>query len=399
MGVTISKTKYQDKTHLKAFLGNIPGLNCTFRFWDQEVWQVGQGPSEFTVEVRKPLSLLSLFRSPTLALGEAYMNEDIEIRGDLFTALRQFTAALGQLKTHYGLLPQLYRMATGRLRQKEEVQRHYDIGNEFYRLWLDESLSYSCAYFTEQTQNLEEAQENKICYTLSKLDLKPGQRLLDIGCGWGRLLARGAKDYGIRGLGITLSREQLAECRAMARREGLEGLLEFQLMDYRDLAKSRQCFDRVVSVGMLEHVGRKNYETYFASVDQVLKPGGLFLLHFISGRKEYPGDAWLKKYIFPGGMLPSLREILQIAGDRDYPLLDAESLRPHYTLTLLAWRERFEAHLGEIRAMFDQRFIRMWRLYLTSCAAAFDTGIIDLHQLLFSKGPADQPLTRRRMHV
>ena len=284
--------------------------------------------------------------------------------------------------------------------KRQEVQSHYDIGNDFYRLWLDSSLSYSCAYFTEEGQSLDQAQQNKIRYTLSKLDLRPGLSLLDIGCGWGQLLAQAAREYGAAGLGITLSQEQLAECQAMARREGLDGLLEFRLMDYRELAASGRQFDRVVSVGMLEHVGRENYGLYFENVDQILKPGGLFLLHFISGRKEYPGDAWMKKYIFPGGMLPSLREILHIAGERDYPLLDAESLRPHYALTLLAWRDNFESRLDEIRAMFDEKFIRMWRLYLTACAASFQAGAIDLHQLLFSKGtPEAQPLTRARMRV
>ena len=400
MGLTVSKVSYRDKTYLKRFLEGIKSLNCTFRFWDQETLKVGSLPPEFTVEIKKPIPMAALFKSPTLALGEAYMRGDIEVEGDLFAALSQFMAALGQFKTRYRLLPRLYQMGVGVSRQKAEVQSHYDIGNEFYRLWLDESLSYSCAYFTEQDQALSQAQRNKILYTLSKLDLAPGMTLLDIGCGWGQLLACAAREYGVRGLGITLSREQLAECQAMARREGLDKQLEFRLMDYRQLKESGLKFDRIVSVGMLEHVGRKNYSLYFENVDRVLKPGGLLLLHFISGRREYPGDAWIKKYIFPGGMLPSLREILHIAGDKDYPLLDAESLRPHYALTLLAWRENFESHLTEIRAMFDERFVRMWRLYLTACAASFRAGAIDLHQLLFSKGPAPaQPLTRSRMRV
>ena len=172
-----------------------------------------------------------------------------------------------------------------------------------------------------------------------------------------------------------------------------------KLMDYRDLIDSGLKFDRIVSVGMLEHVGRKEYPTFFKAVDAVLKEEGLCLLHYISGLTESPGDAWIKKYIFPGGVIPSLREIITLSANHHFYTLDVESLRRHYTKTLLEWYKNFEAHLPEIETMFDEKFIRMWRMYLCSCAACFNNGIVDLHQILFSKGVNNTlPMTRESLY-
>ena len=190
----------------------------------------------------------------------------------------------------------------------------------------------------------------------------------------------------MHGLGITLSKEQCKEFKQRIAEEGLEEYLEVQLMDYRDLKHMERKFDRVVSVGMLEHVGRENYEQFFKSVDAVLKEKGVFLLHYISGLKEHPGDAWIKKYIFPGGVIPSLREILDLSADYGYYVRDVESLRQHYVRTLLYWHDNFERNIDQIRKMFDKRFIRMWRMYLCSCAASFNNGVVDLHQIVFTKG-------------
>lgn len=196
-------------------------------------------------------------------------------------------------------------------------------------------------------------------------------------------------------MGITLSEEQKYLFEQRIREEGLEGKLRAELLDYRDLKTLDLTFDRIVSVGMAEHVGRENYISFMESVRQALNPGGLFLLHFISALREYPGDAWIKKYIFPGGVIPSLREILQIAGELDLYTLDIESLRRHYSRTLLCWNENFQEHRQEVTGMFDERFARMWELYLCSCAATFMDGIIDLHQILFTNGiNNDLPMTR-----
>ena len=256
-------------------------------------------------------------------------------------------------------------------------------------------MSYSCAYFAQESDTLERAQQQKIDLILKKLQLKEGMNLLDIGCGWGHLLIAAAKKYKVHGLGITLSKEQKAEFEKLIRQENLTDYLEVKLLDYRDLADSNLEFDRVVSVGMIEHVGRDHYELFFKEVNSVLKQGGIFLLHFISALKEYSGDPFIKKYIFPGGMIPSLREIISISADYRFYTLDVESLRLHYKKTLLCWRDNFNKNREVIETMFDEEFVRMWELYLCSCAASFSNGVIDLHQIVFSKGAVNTlPMTR-----
>ena len=219
--------------------------------------------------------------------------------------------------------------------------------------------------------------------------------LCDIGCGWGFLLIEAAKKYKVHGVGITLSSEQKNIFEKRIRKEGLEDYLSVKLMDYRDLETLDMKFDRVVSVGMIEHVGRDHYALFMNCVKKVLKPGGIFLLHYISALLEHPGDAWIKKYIFPGGMIPSLREIISIAAELHFCTVDVESLRRHYNKTLLHWNKNFQGHRGEVVEMFGEEFARMWELYLCSCAATFKSGIIDLHQILFTNDVNnDLPMTR-----
>lgn len=348
--------------------------------------QIGQGEPAFSVVVRQIPKVKELMTSTSLVLGEAYMDGDIQVEGELYPALRHFMGQMGKFSTDTKVLSKLMFSSMSKKNQKKEVCSHYNIGNEFYRLWLDETLSYSCGYFQTETNTLYEAQCQKADRILEKLYLKKGMTLCDIGCGWGYLLLRAAKRYQVQGVGITLSEEQKKVFEEKIKEEHLEDVLRVELLDYRDLPKLSRCFDRVVSVGMVEHVGRENYGQYMECVQQVLKPGGLFLLHFISALKEYPGDAWMKKYIFPGGVVPSLREMLQIAGELGYYTLDVESLRRHYSQTLLRWNENFQKHRSRITEMFDERFARMWELYLCSCAATFMDGVIDLHQILMSNG-------------
>lgn len=279
--------------------------------------------------------------------------------------------------------------------QKKEVSSHYDIGNDFYKLWLDETMSYSCGYFKHEDDTLYQAQKNKVDYILEKLYLKEGMTLLDIGCGWGFLLIEAAKKYKIKGTGITLSEEQYKECQKRIKEEGLSDYLEVKLMDYRDLPSDGKMYDRVVSVGMLEHVGRENYQLYLDCVSKVTKDGGLFLLHFISALKEHPGDPWIKKYIFPGGSVPSLREVMNCMTEDNFHTQDIEDLRLHYNRTLLCWEKNFKDHIEEAHTMFDERFLRMWDMYLSACAATFHNGIIDIHQILMTKGINNNlPMTR-----
>ena len=247
-------------------------------------------------------------------------------------------------------------------------------------------MSYSCGYFLHPEDSLYQAQVQKVDYILQKLHLKEGMTLLDIGCGWGFLLIQAARKYKVHGLGITLSQQQYETAREKIKEEGLSDCLQVELMDYRDLSRIKRKFHRVVSVGMLEHVGRDNYTLFLKSVSKALRKGGIFLLHFISSLKEHPGDPWIKKYIFPGGVIPSLREITHICGEENFHILDVENLRLHYNKTLLCWKDNFQTHRKEIAAQQGERFTRMWELYLCSCAATFHNGIIDLHQILMTKG-------------
>ena len=332
---------------------------------------IGTGDPAFSVIFHKTPSVSDLVTSTSIALGEAYMNGDIEIRGDLYETLHLFLGQIAKFSTDQKKLKKLIYPSKSKKNQKKEVCSHYDLGNDFYRLWLDETMSYSCGYFCSPEDTLYQAQKNKVDYILKKLCLEKGMRLLDIGCGWGFLLIEAAKKYGIQGTGITLSEEQYAEFQKRIKKEHMENQLEVKLMDYRDLSACRCTFDRVVSVG------------------------GLFLLHYISALKEYPGDAWIKKYIFPGGVIPSLREILHIAGEQQFYTVDVESLRRHYNKTLLCWYRNFQEHQKEAAALFDEQFVRMWELYLCACAAAFMNGVVDLHQILFTNGVNNElPMTR-----
>lgn len=370
---------------VEQYLENI--IPVSFAIETEEgVRKVGKEPIEFTVTMHREPEKKELLTSTSLALGEAYMKKELELDRDLYEVLDLFLGQIGKFNRDGGALKKIVQTSRTRKNQEKEVTSHYDIGNDFYKLWLDETMSYSCGYFKEETKSLYQAQVDKVEHILKKLHLEKGMTLLDIGCGWGFLLKQAVKNYGVKGVGITLSREQYDKFSADIREEHLGGQLEVRLMDYRDLKKSGLLFDRVVSVGMLEHVGRGNYGLFLENVNAVLSTGGLFLLHYISAQKEYDGDAWIKKYIFPGGVIPSLREIMNLLPEQDLHTLDVESLRRHYTKTLLHWRTNFNEKRSEIALMKGEEFTRMWELYLASCAAAFHNGVVDLHQILISKG-------------
>ena len=388
-----------DKIFIKSFLHTFKDESFCVKFWDGDEVKVGENDPLFKIILKKPIPKKDILTSTTLAFGEAYMNGDLEVEGDFSLMLNTVLKYKDKFTTDFKGLPKIFSNLTSTKKQKEEVTYHYDIGNDFYKLWLDDTLSYSCAYFKNENESLGEAQLNKIHHLLKKLNLREGITLLDIGCGWGALLIEAAKLYKIKGLGITLSEEQFKAFKERIEKENLQDYLQVKLMDYRELEKSGLLFDRVVSVGMLEHVGRSNYDLFMKCVSKVLKKEGVFVLHYISGLYESEGDAWIKKYIVPGGVIPTLRDIISSSADYKFYTVDVESLRMHYYKTLIKWAENFEKNTDKVREMFDEKFVRMWRMYLYSCAACFYTGVIDLHQIVFTKGVNNSlPLTREYLY-
>jgi cyclopropane-fatty-acyl-phospholipid synthase len=359
------------------------------------------GPEKpwFKLIFRDAKALRETMRSLNLGFGEAYMDGRIDIEGDIRDVSRlvevNVSAFDSLLKTNAKIKLQPNR----RHKQAGLVQHHYDLGNDFYRLWLDKSMTYSCAYFRTPKDSLEKAQEQKIHHLLRKLQLQTGQRLLDIGSGWGQLLIKAAQEYGVSGLGVTLSREQFELSNQRVKDLGLEKQIRFELANYQDLPQRGEQYDRVISVGMFEHVGRGNHPQYFQAVDQLLVSGGISVLHTISNQTGGGTDPWTDRYIFPGGWLPDVRDIVDNLNRCGFKLLDYESLRLHYAMTLDEWLRRFEANRQKVLNMYDEHFVRMWRLYLGSAATGFRYGELDLSQVVFSKGINNHlPLTREFLY-
>jgi cyclopropane-fatty-acyl-phospholipid synthase len=352
------------------------------------------------VPVRVSISALPLSKllNPALYFGEAYMDGSLEIAedqlDDLFRLMSQNESdnALGKLIEK---LPRHHK--NKKSVQQEYISQHYDKGNAYYKLWLDASMTYSCAYFVHPDDSLEQAQEQKIEHLLRKLQLRPGQKLLDIGCGWGYLAVAAAKQYGVTVLGITLSHEQLAGARQLAKQQGVEKQVKFKLANYMDLPYQRH-FDRVISVGMYEHVGKGNHASYFAAIDQLLKDDGVSVLHTITARNDRPTSPWIDKYIFPGGYLPPVSSIEKLMEDFKFCCIDRENLWQHYALTLHHWRSRHQEHKEEVISMFDERFYRMQDFWLAGSEAAFLYTGTCINQFIFTKKKPmllDWPLTRQ----
>ncbi len=295
-----------------------------------------------------------------------------------------------------------------RSRDRKNIQYHYDVSNEFYGLWLDKRRVYSCAYFRDPAMTLEQAQEAKLDHICRKLALKPGERFLDIGCGWGGLILWAAENYGVNAVGITLSDNQHDHVKEEIRKRGLEGRVEVRLMDYRDVPEAGG-YDKIASVGMFEHVGRAHITDYFKKINSLLKPGGLVMNHGItsasltsrglgSGISEFIDD-----YVFPGGELEHISEVMQHAVSGGLECLDAENLRPHYGRTLWEWVSRLEAHDEKARELIGEKKYRVWRIYMAGSAYAFDNGWLELWQVLAGKAVAgkqpDYPYLRDYMYA
>jgi cyclopropane-fatty-acyl-phospholipid synthase len=378
---------------LRSLVGAVP---LRIKLWNGVAFNLSSERPRATVLVQGVGSLLRLLRRPTLCFGEAYSAGLVQVHGDLLEGLE----AIFKRWRPLGSGPGPARRAGLALlrRARRRAQHHYDLGNAFYRLWLDEQMVYTCAYFESRALSLEQAQRAKMDYVCRKLRLRPGDRVLEAGCGWGALARHMALQYGARVTACNVSSEQIRYARQWAEREGFADRVRYLEDDFRNVNGRHDVF---VSVGMLEHVGRDNYGELGRVIHERLDPGhGRGLLHFIGRNCPQPIDAWIGRRIFPGAYPPTLGEVLRcVLEPWDFSVLDAENLRLHYVRTLSHWRARFEKTADRAAAMFDDAFVRSWRLYLAASEAAFSTGWLQLFQVSFARGRDNQvPWTRAGLY-
>lgn len=366
----------------------------------QHVFAGTPGP-EVTMRLSDAALYRKLFFNPELHAGEAYMDGRMSFPD---SSLREFLTlfSLNRLALSGQPTQQVLRRISRSLKRFQQanpigkaqrnVAHHYDLGNAFYKLFLDERLFYSCAYFRNDDETLEQAQRNKCRLIAAKLNLKPGQRVLDIGCGWGGMARYLAEIADVEVVGVTLSTEQQALAAEGIKSAGLDNRVRIELRDYRELSDR---FDRIVSVGMFEHVGVGHYGEFFAKVNDLLDDDGVMLLHSI-GKMSPPGTAspWLRKYIFPGAYSPALSEVFPVVENNSLWVTDLEFLRVHYATTLLHWHRRFEENRAKIAEMYDERFCRMWEFYLISAEMMFRTGSQEVFQMQLARKRDAAPIVR-----
>ena len=391
---------------LRYLRGRLEGdpLPLRVRFWDGKAFDFGTTPTvTLTLHSREPVR--ALLKGDFARLGDAYVDGALSVEGDIEEILK---IGIG-LAERFGQFGRLARLASW-IPRRRSIQRdaaniryHYDVGNDFYRLWLDERMVYSCAYFKSGLEDIDTAQKQKLDHICRKLMLSPGERLLDLGCGWGGLLVWAATHYGVNGVGITLSERQYSYAKELVANSALAGRIDIRLQDYRGL-NGDASFDKIASVGMYEHVGLENLPTYFQTAARMLRPGGAFLNHGIvatdpEGRAQGPaGGEFIDRYVFPGGAIPHLSRVLIELSRAGLEFADAEDLRPHYALTLQHWSRRLEARRDQaIRAAGEKR-IRIWRVFLAGMAHAFDRRWLSIAQVLSFKpldgGETMRPWTR-----
>jgi cyclopropane-fatty-acyl-phospholipid synthase len=360
-----------------------------FVLWDGFELPSASGSPVATMLFKERSALYGWMWDPELNFGETYMSGLVEIQGDLLALLEAIYRSFTRPRRPWWL----WQKSNDTIAARENVHHHYDIGNDFYRLWLDEQMVYTCAYFPTPDDTLEDAQVAKMDLVCRKLQLRAGERVVEAGCGWGSLALFMAKRYRVSVRAFNISTEQIAYARNRAREEGLGHLVEFVEDDYRSMTGQ---YDAFVSVGMLEHVGLADFPVLGRVINRSLTSGGRGLLHFI-GRNQ-PGrlNPWIRKRIFPGAYPPALPEVFErVLEPQDLSVIDVENLRLHYAKTLEHWRRRFDGASREVTAMFDENFVRAWQLYLAGSQAAFTTGFMQLFQVVFARGRSNRiPWTR-----
>jgi cyclopropane-fatty-acyl-phospholipid synthase len=380
-----------------ASLGD-PPIEITL--WTGETVYAGAGKAVAGIRIANRSALLGLLINPDLHFGDAYSQGALEVEGDLVKLLEMIYRGQAKAPPPQGLqriAKWLERPRPNTLSgSQENIQRHYDLGNDFYRLWLDREMVYTCAYFPAPDATLEDAQVAKMDLVCRKLRLRPEESVIEAGCGWGALALHMATRYGVRVKAFNISREQVAWARFRARKLGAEHRVEFIEDDYRNI--SGRC-DAFVSVGMLEHVGRKQYPDLGRVIDRTVARDGRGLLHSIGQDMPSLLNPWIESRIFPGAYPPTLSEMLEVLESWPFSVLAVAALRLHYALTLEHWLRRFEDTRERVRGMYDEKFVRTWRLYLAGSLAAFNTGKLHLFQVLFARaGSNNVPWTRAYLY-
>jgi len=385
-----------EKLLLKRMLESIGNPPLQVGLWNGEGIS-GQGAASVArVVIHDRGALLKLVANPELNFGEMYAAQRIDVQGDMMAFLdavyrnwpRTIEGNIGKRL----LAPFQSAKRNSFQSARRNIHHHYDIGNDFYKLWLDKQMVYTCAYFSDQAMSLEDAQIAKLDHVCRKLWLQPGEQVVEAGCGWGALALHMARHYGVSVKAYNISKEQIAFARQRAQSEGLDKQVEFIEDDYRNIQGE---FDAFVSVGMLEHVGTDHYRELGMVIDRTLKEGGRGLIHSIGRDYPRPMDAWISQHIFPGACPPSLAQMMQIFEPFNFSILDVENLRLHYARTLEHWLQRYESAADRVSEMFDAAFVRTWRLYLAGSLAAFRSGDMQLFQVLFNRSGRNRiPWTR-----
>jgi cyclopropane-fatty-acyl-phospholipid synthase len=371
-----------------------------FALWNGERIAPASTTPTIKIRIHDRSTLLRVLRDPQVQFGDAYAAGRVEVEGDLIELIgmiyRGMAAADGKQSLRARLAGWLRRSQRNTLAgSRRNIHHHYDIGNDFYAMWLGETMAYTCAYYPTAAASLEQAQIAKMDHVCRKLQLKPGDSVVEAGCGWGSLALHMASRYGARVRAFNISREQVAYARERAKQQGLDDRVEFIQDDYRNISGR---YDVFASIGMLEHVGRENYTELGRVVRRSLNACGRGLIHSIGRNRPGLLHPWIVRRIFPGAYAPSLGEMMQIFEPSGLSVLDVENIRLHYALTLRHWLDRYRAAEDRVRKMFDDTFVRMWRLYLAGSVAGFETGTLQLFQVLFTT-PENNRIALTRQHL